>query len=371
MATTEKETPRFESFPPEIRNMVYENLLSAKLCKEIKLHRFVPRWIPQHQYTYIFHTAILRSNRLIGQEAKFMLYRSNTLVLINWNIDDRDGWGLILNKIPGNVAFNHIPNGTQLPPYIVQINHQDIWSGRTRVSMIVAAADVRSICERLVGRCDRFGCPLRASYSLVALPQPGWPYERLLETIWLPLKAIRNHRCPDTAWYGYIKFKVIDKTGVFEKTDESSDWDQKSEQESNTATDRDSDTEGNESDERDSNDDGVEDDEIEEIGRASTSSEESDSGKDDGDEHGKAEDESDEGASSKDCSNDPGEKTSHNAASNSGHAGDANAAVVVKENNVAGGRSEDKLGSKMPGADESHGDVDRILDKGDIEERDS
>ncbi len=182
MATSKKETPRFESFPPEIRNMIYKNLLSAKLCKKLVLRQFAPHYLYlQHQYTYIFHTAILRSNRLIGHEAKSMLYGGNILVLINWNVPSTGH--VKLTKMPRNIAFNQVPKGAPPPPCMVSINHHVQHDKRTRVSMIVTAPDVRLICEMIRSHCGCSGCQPRASYSLVASPQPGWPYQRLLEMI--------------------------------------------------------------------------------------------------------------------------------------------------------------------------------------------
>lgn len=344
MATSKKETPRFESFPPEIRNMIYKNLLSAKLCKKLILRQFAPHVYPQHQYTYIFHTAILRSNRLISHEAKSILYGGNILVLINWNVPSTGH--VKLTKMPRNIAFNQIPKGAPPPSCVVSINHHVQHDKRTKISMIVTAPDVRVICETIHSRCGCSGCQPRASYSLVALPQPGWPYQRLLEMIWLPLKALREHGFSERGFSGKgfsetngleYRLKVIDRTGVFEQTEETSDWEDESEQESDTDSDRDSDTEekesdgsskqDNDSDDHDSNVDEVEDDEFEDIGRALSSSEDSDSGEDNDDEYSKAEDESDKGRS-----DDAGEKPSHGAAFNSSHDGDSHAAIVVKVN---------------------------------------
>ena len=90
----------------------------------------------------------------------------------------------------------------------------------------------------------------------MALPQLGWPYERLLKKIWLPLTPLRGHRCRDIERDNYHTLKVIDSTGVFEQTDKMSDEEEESEQERNTESDRDSDIEENESDESRSEDSG-------------------------------------------------------------------------------------------------------------------
>ncbi|KAF6241760.1 hypothetical protein HO173_000472 [Letharia columbiana] len=81
---------------------------------------------------------ICRQNKPQG---KIVLYNSSILVLIDWNNHDRAY--LIVETIPQNVAFNYIAEGAPLPPYVVQINHQMQLSEHARVSMIVAAADLR------------------------------------------------------------------------------------------------------------------------------------------------------------------------------------------------------------------------------------
>lgn len=349
-----KKTPRFESFPPEIRNMVYKNLFPpAESCKVSRRRQFGSYRDPQHRPTYVFHTAILRSNRLIGQEAKSMLYGSNLLVLINWQL--RDLGLLMLKNVLQNVALNHIPNSATLPPCVVQINHQVQHGERASVSMIVAGSDVPYICTGLLGLCHCRSCHPSASYSLVALPQLGWPYERVLEMIWLPLKALRKHHRPKIRRPNFHNLKVIDRTGFFEQRDEILDWEEESEQESNTESERESDTsdesgsediESDEGDESDSTDDEAEEDNIADFGRASSGSDEADSGEDDGDEHGKVEDRSDEAASNQNYNTDTGEKTTRDSASNSGHAGDGNAAIVIEDNSAAGGHSDDEVGHK-------------------------
>ncbi|CAF9904576.1 hypothetical protein IMSHALPRED_000111 [Imshaugia aleurites] len=385
MAAPAKDAPRFESFPPEIRNMIYKHLFPPA-CKELRLDQYLPYWVPQDQYVYVFHTAILRSNHLIGQEAKSVLYGS--VVLINW---DAHVLGQLRNTVSRqNVAFNHIARGTPLPPLFVQIKHEVQCVRDTRVLILVAAADVRLICEGLHGPCHlhcyyeyiyylyHIGAPRRASLSLMASPQLGWPYELLLETIWLPLKALRDHDCPHIVRLGHGRLKVVDSTGIFEQNDEISDWEKDFELESNTELHRNSDTEESKSDESDesgsednenheldSDNEEVEEEENERVGYASTSSDEVDSDKDEGDEDGKAGDKSDDGKISKRRSNDPRCKSSHSPASDSGHDGDANAPIVAEDNSVAGGRCVHGPSHKGPADEESNGDVDEIVDKKD------
>ncbi|KAF6241759.1 hypothetical protein HO173_000471 [Letharia columbiana] len=92
------------------------------------------------------------------------------------------------------------------------------------------------------------------------------------------------------------------------------------------------------------------------------------SGEDDGNEYGNNEDRSHEAPSNKHCSNDSGGKNPHGAASNSGRNGAANAAVVVRDNSVARGRSGDEHGHMVPGNNDSNSDVDGRFDKRHAEE---
>lgn len=370
MAASEKEAPRFESLPPEIRNMIYKNLFQpVERCKKLKLHQFVSYWDPQNQYSYVFHTSILRSNRLIGQEANYVLYGS--LVLINFDIPGYGAGDLLIKMMLQNVAFNHIAKGTRLPPHVIQISHVMQYSEGTRVSIIVAAADVQLVCEEILGPYLCPGRQLGGSYFLVALPQLDKPYEPLLKKTWLPLKALRETGCLKIEGLDYGSLQVIDSTGVFEKSDRKSDWEKESKQESNTKSECERDneenesggsgSEGTESDKYDSDNDDVEEDGKGDTGRAFTNSDEIDSDEHYGDEHDKAEDKSEEAASNKFYGNDPAEKMAHGAASTSGHNGDANTAVFVKDKSVAGGRSDDELGHKVH--NQSNGDNEGEIDK--------
>ena len=275
----------------------------------------------------------------------------------------------MLSGMPQNVAFNHIPKGTLLPPYLVRINHDVEHSEHARVWMIVAAADLHLICEKILDGYGGHGYLLRALLSLVALPQLGCPYESLLKMIWLPLTALREYRYSEVDGLNSSSFEVIDKTGLFEQTDEVSDWEEESEQERNTKSDGENDTDESKSDGSGSNDNEIDEDDTENFGSASIDSDEVDSGDDDGNEYGKAGDGSDEVTGNEHCSTEPGGKTFRGAASDSSHAGDASAAIVVKDNIVAGGRFDGEPYHKVPGDDESKGDSDGIVNEGKIGER--
>ena len=167
---------------------------------------------------YIYDTAILRSNRLIGQEAKSVLYGGNMFVLFNLT-DDKCAYYMISDSLR-NVAWNPVRKDAPVPSCVVQIDH--VIKDHTGPSLIVAAADVNLICKRGIEKYFFRHGP-RAAYSLVALPQLGWPHEFLLTMIWLPLKALREPICTNLKGDGndYVftaGIKIIDCTGVFEQT---------------------------------------------------------------------------------------------------------------------------------------------------------
>ena len=225
MDCPKKKTLRFESFPPEIRNMIYSHLFPpAEFCEGLKprrLYRALHHW-PDYieHYAYVYDTAILRSNRLIGQEAKAILYGSNIFVLFNMR-SCSCAYGLI-SKISDSVGLNFVRKGAQVPSCVVHINQGRQDGKPAGPSLIVAAADVNLICKKAI--VQQFCCHgPRAAYFLVALPQLGWQHERLLTMIWLPLKALRE-RGPfefeedDHDYFLNTDIKITDCTGVFEHT---------------------------------------------------------------------------------------------------------------------------------------------------------
>ena len=119
-----KGVPRFESLPPEIRNMIYGFLLPPAELEETFRHcfqRFEAEWKPWYHKSYIYfaNTTILRTNRNIYREASFVLYHDTLLVSIEWNTCDHSY--LRQHKIPGEVAFKFVPPGAPLPPCVVGI----------------------------------------------------------------------------------------------------------------------------------------------------------------------------------------------------------------------------------------------------------
>lgn len=118
MSSPEKEAPRFKSFPHEVRDKIYRYLLSAASHKCERTRELVTHWGPISQSTYVFDTAILRTNRNVSQEAYNVLYNDNPLVLLDFGTDNNS---YLKTFILGNVAFIHVMEGSQLPPCPIRI----------------------------------------------------------------------------------------------------------------------------------------------------------------------------------------------------------------------------------------------------------
>ena len=110
-------TPRFESLPPEIRNMVYSYLLPPVYLKKI---RKTPNstlnplyWASDSQTA---DTAILRTNRNVNREASAVVYRDILLVSIEWRSNSRVC--LDFNDISHRIRFNLVPRGASAVHWI-------------------------------------------------------------------------------------------------------------------------------------------------------------------------------------------------------------------------------------------------------------
>ena len=363
MDLPKKETLRFESLPPEIRNIVYRHLFPP-LCKGSRLRMLESEWPARRckpptyrgHDAYIYDTAILGSNRVINQEARSVLYGDN--MFVHFNLTDYNCAFHMIVYLLRNIAWNHVRKGAPVPSCVVQIDH-GIKAGKPAVfSMIVAAADVNLICKNVIH--ESFCCyGSRAAYFLVALPQLGWQHERLLTMIWNPLKALRQRRriqfeeyCDD--YYNDTNIKITDCTGVFEEADEmyeAKDSESGSLSESSSGSDPiedESDGSGSEDSESrgdnscDEEDDGEED--IEEVDRTSNGSDDVAQEESDGDEASTSGESGggdlDEAASFKShehCNNNPRAKPSPCTASTSSHDADANAQITIFDNNATQG----------------------------------
>ncbi|KAM0804721.1 hypothetical protein BDR22DRAFT_545815 [Usnea florida] len=374
MGSPKRETLRFESFPLEIRNVVYRHLFPP-LCKGSRPRMNWPfAWYQPLKYeghdAYSYDTAILRSNHLIGQEAKSVLYGNNMFVL--FSLTNLHCAHRMILRMLKDIAWNPIRKGAPVPSCVVQIDHGRQADKPAGYSFIVAAADVKLICEELI---DEDFCCLapRAAYSLVGLPQLGWQHERLLTMIWLPLKAFRKPRHTDFRGHEIFTagIKVIDRTGVFEQTveDESSDSDS-TEDESSDSDSTEDESDGSGSEDSESCDDNScaeeedEEEDIEDVDRTANGSDDVVQEESNGDEAGTS-GESGEGDSDEAVSVKSHEHRNNNSISS--HDGDANAQITIVDNNAAQGCSGEDTGHQTHDDVESKADVDTITYKTDAQ----
>ena len=217
--------PRFESLPPEIRNMIYGYLLNPTgRCLHVSHLSLRYRCIPAEQKTNI---DILRTNHDINREAMAVLYRDVTLVSIEWNQSERTY--LSLFRMPQEKSFYFVLPGAAPPPCAVRVEqrYDNEDSRALRNSTIIAAADFAAMCELLlksylIPRYEK--CEEKTSYSVISLPKVGYNVERLRELVWNPLLALRKGHSRDLGDRIHRNIRAIDCTGVFEQTPAVSDW---------------------------------------------------------------------------------------------------------------------------------------------------
>ena len=217
--------PRFESLPPEIRNMIFCFFFYGDVrylhINNFSLHY---RCTAAGQKTSL---DILRANRNIHREALGILYRNIPLVSIEWNQTERTY--LDLFRMPQDRPFYFVLPGAAPPPCAVRIEqrYDNEDSRAVRNSTIVAAVDFAAICglllkSYLIPRYDR--CEEKASYSVISLPKVGYRMEQLRELVWNPLLALRQDHSKDLGDRIHRNIRAIDCTGVFEQTPTVSDW---------------------------------------------------------------------------------------------------------------------------------------------------
>ena len=213
--------PRFESLPPEIRNMIYNYLLNP-----------AGRYLHINNFSLSFRSGqktnlnILRTNHSMHQEALAILYQDIPLVSIEWNQSERTY--LELFRMPQDRPYYFLLPGAAPPPCAVCIEQRfDKEDSRAvRNSTIVAAADFAATCEMLlksylIPRYDR--CEEKTSYSVISLPKVGYNVERLRSLVWNPLLTLRKGHSRDLGDRIHRNIRAIDCTGVFEQTPAVSD----------------------------------------------------------------------------------------------------------------------------------------------------
>jgi hypothetical protein len=123
MSQPAKEAPRSDSLPAEIRNRIYKYLFATDSAFYHRKDRFMKHKRTQEYLdpeedediqrlndrawpTYVFPTALLRTNLNIHNEARAVLYNNNLLVLMCLNADD--GF-LIVSKVCPEDPENEVP----------------------------------------------------------------------------------------------------------------------------------------------------------------------------------------------------------------------------------------------------------------------
>ncbi len=156
----------------------------------------------EHYDPYVFPVAILRTSRLVYQEAYAMLYSGNILVLFDL---DTSRFGVEkLFESAKRPPLNIVDSKAPMPPATVHIQHKIQSCGFYRTRIIFAAADIDLVCHALFKiRRPWFGGKLIA---VLKVPQNGWTSEQLSEYIWKHLRLCPFHEGD----------QVIDRTGVFE-----------------------------------------------------------------------------------------------------------------------------------------------------------
>jgi hypothetical protein len=224
MPAPEKEVPRFEAFPPEVRNEIYRYLLSTQACKVIRSRHY------SSGCSYHFHTAILRTSSIISQEAHGVLYKDNLLILLQFG---KVNVGYHPRAFHSGVAFRYTSKVAQLPVSPIRIQQRENYKGNLNnhnFNLVVAATDFPTVCENLSMKpVWPYAGPSWQSFSVTALPRTGWAVEQLRDLIWLPLKALQTVGIPGSKDRIYHQFKAIDCTGVLEDIDEMFDWASESE----------------------------------------------------------------------------------------------------------------------------------------------
>lgn len=119
--------------PAEVRNLIYLNLLSVSHTRNPR-HFTSKRRVYRSFYQWNLHPAILCTNRLIYEEARSVLSRSNDFVVLergpNTNLFAPGSW----EQGEGNVIKDHMP-----------------WPGQTCAEAIIPGERMR---VRLLERSD-------------------------------------------------------------------------------------------------------------------------------------------------------------------------------------------------------------------------
>ncbi len=155
--------------------------------------------------TYAFPVAILRTSRLVYQEACAVLYSDSLLVLLDLDTSCFSVWKLFeyTKRPPLNIIDSEAP----MPPATVHIQHEIEGYAFGSTCVVFAAADIHLVCHALHEmRLNILETFVGYHITVLKVPRNGWTSEKLSECIWKPLQDCLFRE----------RDQVIDRTGVFE-----------------------------------------------------------------------------------------------------------------------------------------------------------
>ena len=209
--------------PREVLDKIYGHLFDLEDARVTKVDVKCP-WSPREQFTYVLFTALLRVNRVIGSGAKMVLYNENLLVLFRL-MDTRGDIATALHDRSQDFPIIFVPDECSPPPCSVIVDHRR-YKGkkadrRGSLAIVIRAFDFPKLCNNLNRYLQH--CEVETeSYTLMALPEAGWPREQLRSWIWEPLRDLQHvifQSCVHSKMSRfYHKIKVVDGTGAFEPT---------------------------------------------------------------------------------------------------------------------------------------------------------
>ena len=201
----------FGNLPPEVRNTIYRHLFSLQDARVERCYRFGEDHDAEQYEAYVFPVAILRTSRLVHQEAHAVLYSGNLLVLLVLDTNFFSAGKLF--TLAKDTPFNIFDRKALMPPAAVEIKLEIEYPDTYDKRIMFAAADIDLICHALHQlrwcACNFYG---GLQFTVLKVPQHGWTSEQLSESIWKPLRS-----CSSNEWDC-----VMDLTGVFETRAEGS-----------------------------------------------------------------------------------------------------------------------------------------------------
>ena len=214
---------RFDSIPQELLDKIYGYLFDLENAKITKVNPKFP-WPPRDELTHALSTALLRVNRRIGQGAQRLLYNKNLLVLFCL-MDTRGDLETAFRDRSRRFPISFVPDERSLPPCPIIVNHRRYKAKKhdrpRTLAIVIRAFDFPKLCKNL-NRFLRHDEVERDTYSLMALPEAGWPREQLRSLIWEPLRGLQhviNRWCAHSKTSRpYDRIKAVDATGTFEAT---------------------------------------------------------------------------------------------------------------------------------------------------------